>query len=60
MSNCAAAVPVKKKRKLSVDAVLGISVGTPELDRLWNIAPDNVSRKYGDFVHTSISFVKTT
>lgn len=38
-----AAAPAPKRRKLGSDAVFGIRVGTDELDRLWNLAEDNLS-----------------
>lgn len=44
-------VHVHKRPKLSADAVLGIRVGTDELDRLWNLTEDNLSRTYGVFVY---------
>ncbi|EFN51183.1 hypothetical protein CHLNCDRAFT_55304 [Chlorella variabilis] len=40
--------PAPKRRKLGSDAVFGIRVGTDELDRLWNLAEDNLSALSAD------------
>lgn len=38
-----AGLPPAKKRKVVVEAMYGVRVGTDELDRLWNITEDNLS-----------------